>query len=61
MFSSLTFNVIAFGIAALIIILAGSRLAKLADELADRTGMGEALFGVLLLAGVTSLPDFAAT
>ena len=61
MFSSLTFNMIAFGIAALIIILAGSRLAKLADELADRTGMGEALFGVLLLAGVTSLPDFAAT
>lgn len=41
---------IAFGIAALVIILAGSRLAKLADELADRTGMGEALFGVLLLA-----------
>lgn len=29
--------------------------------LADRTGLGEALFGVLLLAGVTSLPDFAAT
>ncbi len=61
MFSSLTLNLIAFGIAALAIILAGSRLAKLADQLADRTGMGEALFGVLLLAGVTSLPDFAAT
>jgi len=52
---------IAFGIASLVIVTAGSRLARLADELADRTGLGEALFGVLLLAGVTSLPDFAAT
>ena len=61
MFSSLIPSIIAFGIAALVIVIAGSRLARLADELADRTGMGEALFGVLLLAGVTSLPDFAAT
>jgi cation:H+ antiporter len=60
-FSSLIPSIIAFSIAALAIIIAGSRLAGLADELADRTGMGEALFGVLLLAGVTSLPDFAAT
>lgn len=43
------------------IIIAGSRLARRADTLADQTGLGEALFGVLLLAGVTSLPDFAAT
>lgn len=61
MFSSLIPSLIVFGIAALAIISAGSQLARLADELADRTGMGEALFGVLLLAGVTSLPDFAAT
>lgn len=61
MFSSLLPSIIVFAIAALVIIAAGSRLAGLADELADRSGMGEALFGVLLLAGVTSLPDFAAT
>lgn len=61
MFSSLIPSIIAFSIAALAIVIAGSRLAGLADQLADRTGMGEALFGVLLLAGVTSLPDFAAT
>jgi len=61
MFTSLLASLIAFGIAALVIIIAGSRLARLADNLADRTGLGEALFGVLLLAGVTSLPDFAAT
>jgi len=60
-FSSLLPNIITFGIAALVIVIAGSKLARWADTLADRTGLGEALFGVLLLAGVTSLPDFAAT
>lgn len=54
-------SIIAFGVAALVIVFAGSRLARHADTLADRTGLGEALFGILFLAGVTSLPDFAAT
>ncbi|BAZ94044.1 sodium/calcium exchanger membrane region [Thiohalobacter thiocyanaticus] len=61
MFESLTASIIAFSAAALVIVTAGSRLARVADELADRTGLGEALFGIFLLAGVTSLPDFAAT
>ncbi len=61
MFSSLIPSIIAFAVASLVIVIAGSRLARQADTLADRTGLGEALFGVLLLAGVTSLPDFAAT
>ena len=61
MFSSLIPNVIVFAIAALVILVAGSRLARRADTLADRTGLGEAIFGILFLAGVTSLPDFAAT
>jgi len=46
MFTSLTFSMIAFGVAALVIIMAGSKLAKLSDSLADQTGLGEALFGV---------------
>lgn len=61
MFSSLIPSIIAFSLAALVIVIAGSRLSRWADTLADRTGLGEALFGVLFLAGVTSLPDFAAT
>lgn len=61
MFSFLIPSIIAFTVAALVIVIAGSRLARQADTLADQTGLGEALFGLLLLAGVTSLPDFAAT
>lgn len=61
MFTSLVPNLVVFAVVTLAIIMAGSRLSKLADNLADRTGMGEALFGILFLAGVTSLPDFAAT
>lgn len=61
MTTSLTAGIIAFSLSTVVIIMAGSRLARAADELADRTGLGEALFGIFLLAGVTSLPDFAAT
>lgn len=53
MFSSLTVSIIAFTISAAVIVIAGSRLAKVADELADRTGLGEALFGIFLLAMVS--------
>jgi len=60
-FSSLIPSIITFAVATLVIVIAGSRLSRLADTLSDRTGLGEALFGVLFLAGVTSLPDFAAT
>lgn len=34
-------------------------MAKYADEIADRSGIGEALIGIFLLAGVTSLPEIA--
>lgn len=61
MFASLIPSIIGFSLAALAIVIAGSMLARWADILADRTGLGEALFGILLLAGITSLPDFAAT
>jgi cation:H+ antiporter len=50
-----------FLIAAVVIAVAGTFLARTADRLADRTGLGEALVGGFLLAGATSLPDFAAT
>jgi len=46
MFTSLTLSIIVFISAAIVIILAGTKLARLADTLADQTGLGEALFGV---------------
>lgn len=46
----------AFVAATALIAIVGSRFARLADELADVTGLGEALFGAVLLGGSTSLP-----
>jgi cation:H+ antiporter len=48
--------VAAFLAAALVIAVAGTHLARRADRLADITGVGEALFGAVLLGGITSLP-----
>ena len=41
---------------AVVITLAGMRMTQIADRLADVTGLGEALFGAVLLGGSTSLP-----
>jgi cation:H+ antiporter len=60
-FESLSSSIAAFAMAAIVIAVCGVGLSITADRLADRTGWGEALLGGLLLAGVTSLPDFAAT
>jgi cation:H+ antiporter len=51
----------AFLAAALMITLAGTRIAETADRLADRTGIGEALFGGVLLGGSTSIPGIVAS
>ncbi len=52
-------NIGVFAVAATFVWIAGARLAALADALAERTGLGRALLGLLLLAGVTSLPEVA--
>ncbi len=44
-----------FAIAAAVITIAGIRLTRIADALADLTGLGEAIFGAVLLGGSTSL------
>jgi cation:H+ antiporter len=46
----------AFGGAAAVIAVAGTWLARIADELAARTGLGEALVGAVLVGASTSLP-----
>ena len=40
--------------------IAGSRLTRYGDAIADKTGIGGSWIGVLLLATVTSLPELAA-
>ncbi len=46
----------AFVVAGLVILFSGIRLARLADQIADRTGMGEAIAGAVFLGATTSLP-----
>ncbi|MDX2377914.1 hypothetical protein M4I32_14035 [Microbacterium sp. LRZ72] len=47
--------------AAGVLWVAGTRLAHTADELSDRTGLGEAIGGALFLGGVTSLSGIITT
>ncbi len=53
---SLPIVICLFLVAGAVITYAGSKLAAIADRLADRTGMGEAMTGALLLGASTSLP-----
>jgi len=46
-----------FAICALLIGVAGTRLSRYGDMIADKTGMGATWVGLLLMATVTSLPE----
>jgi cation:H+ antiporter len=50
-----------FAAGALITMVLGVRLARAGDELADRTGMGEALFGSVFFGGMISLSGLVMT
>ncbi|MGM0599202.1 MAG: sodium:calcium antiporter [Candidatus Rifleibacteriota bacterium] len=52
---SLSLAILIFFIATLVVIFAGTSLTRYADKLADKTGLGEALVGAVLLGGVTSI------
>lgn len=52
---SLTFVFVLFGVATVVIFFSGLRMTTLADQIADRTGLGEALIGGMLLGAATSL------
>jgi cation:H+ antiporter len=45
----------AFALAAAVVLAGGTRMTGMADRLADRTGLGEALVGGVLLGAATSL------
>jgi cation:H+ antiporter len=48
-----------FIICAALIILAGSLVSKYGDVIAEKTGLGRAWIGAILIAGITSLPELA--
>ena len=48
-----------FATAGVVVVVAGTVLARSGDEIATRTGLGGLLVGMLLLAGATSLPELA--
>ncbi|MEQ8921936.1 MAG: sodium:calcium antiporter, partial [Roseovarius sp.] len=57
MFESLSLPLVfgAFALAALVVLVLGTKMAGLADRIADTTGLGEAVTGGLLLGAATSL------
>lgn len=50
---------IQFAICLAVIIVAGTKLAKYGDVIAEKTGLGRVWIGVVLLATITSLPELA--
>ena len=50
-----------FALAALAVWVSGTRVARYADAIATQTGFGHITVGLILLGGVTSLPEMAVT
>jgi cation:H+ antiporter len=48
-----------FAVSAIVVWIPGTKVAHSADELAVATGVGHATVGLVLLAGITSLPEVA--
>jgi len=52
-------NIAIFVASAIAVWFAGSHLARYADAIAERTGIGREFLGIIMLGGVTSLPELA--
>jgi cation:H+ antiporter len=50
-----------FAVAAVVVWMAGTRLARYADAIGDRTELSQAFLGMMLLGVATSLPEIATT
>ena len=46
-----------FGLSAVVIVIAGTKLSHYGDRIAEHTGLGRLWIGVVLLAAATSLPE----
>src|SRR5690606_30905997 len=54
-------SALVLAVAAIVLVTAGVRFTRVVDRLADRTGIGEALAGAVLLGATTSLPGLITT
>src|SRR5688500_11669965 len=52
-------NLLIFSEVTVVVWICGTRVARYADELAQRYQLSRALLGLFLLAGVTSLPEIS--
>lgn len=59
--SSPAINLAIFAACTAVVWIAGWRISQYADRFASATGMGHATVGLVLLAGLTSLPEVAVT
>jgi cation:H+ antiporter len=50
-----------FLLSAAVILVAGTKLSQYGDQIAEQTGLGGVLIGVVLMAGATSLPEVLTT
>jgi len=57
----LSFNIGLFTVAAVVVWFAGTKLAEYAHQISKVTGLGQAVVGIVVLAGVTSLHEIAVT
>lgn len=55
----LWFNVVVFLAAAVAVWIAGARLTRKVEAIAERTGLGRAFLGFVLLGGIVSLPELS--
>lgn len=51
---TLSQSIVVFSVCALVIAIAGTRITRVVDQLADRTGLGEATAGAVLLGGAAT-------
>lgn len=58
---ALWFNLAVFCAAAVVVWISGTRVSRYADAISGATGIGRAAIGLLLIAGITSLPELAVT
>lgn len=58
---NLFINLAIFAAAAVVVWLAGTRVTSYVNAISSKTGIGHAAIGMILLAGITSLPEMGVT